>query len=1034
MAGICEHDVMAGISEHDVKVERVENSECNRQEENGEEQGTVETEVLRKGQKKGSSFSDENEELVGCDGMKGGINDGNLQEDFDCVEDDSVVSSLKRSRRSKGKKVNYAEIDEAEDYEDGGVPKKKKGAGRGRKKGVVVKKECFGTREGNVNGNLEEESGKNVNKRRKRNGWAKENDEGELDSVATSTESGYPLRNTLSSEIEVGRKKRTRQYTEEDCEMCHQCQRNDKGRVVRCQKCKRRRFCILCLNRWYPKMTENNVAEACPVCRGNCNCKSCLHMHMTSEARDKLLTKVKLQLSDEQIQQHSIYLLKLLLPLLKQIDEDQMAEREIEARIQGVPVAELNIKFSDCPVNERIFCDNCKTSIFDYHRSCPRCFCDLCLTCCQEIRKGCLQGSGDDVVMEYFNPGIDYLHGKDPKPPEPSAVVTETPCEDPSEIKTRWQANEDKSISCSCGGDILELKSLFPANVSELVKKAEDITKRLELDMAGTPIEGCLCFNSNDHVDLDSFLLLKAASREDSNDNYLYNPRAKDIKEMDIHHFQHHWMKAEPVIVSDVLETATGLSWEPLVMWRAFRQKKREKHAPLLDVRAIDCLDWCEGDINVHRFFVGYSKGLEDKQGWPLILKLKDWPPSNMFDERLPRHNEEFICCLPFKEYTHPKGGPRNLAINLPAKSLKPDMGPKTYIAFGFSQELGRGDSVTKLHCDMSDAVNVLTHSAEVRLKPDTLASIEKLKKNHFKQDQKELFGINQVENETTSSDNNDTCGSSPVNNQELISQIDGHQDDSESSEHDLKKPELKSREEMEMEMVQHKGIKGQFATEVDPNEGSLLTDFDSSETKFEEDMVKCRENEGGSPLDRQDEVEGGALWDIFRREDVDKLKQYLNRHFKEFRHIHCLPLQKVVDPIHDQTFYLTEEHKRKLKEEYGIEPWTFIQKLGDAVFIPAGCPHQVRNLKSCIKVALDFVSPENVGECIRLTEEFRLLPRNHRAKEDKLEVRKMLLYAVQRAVEAFQPKEKSKTKEVDEKTKEVDEKKTRKRRKRKSS
>jgi hypothetical protein len=29
-----------------------------------------------------------------------------------------------------------------------------------------------------------------------------------------------------------------------------------------------------------------------------------------------------------------------------------------------------------------------------------------------------------------------------------------------------------------------------------------------------------------------------------------------------------------------------------------------------------------------------------------------------------------------------------------------------------------------------------------------------------------------------------------------------------------------------------------------------------------------------------------------------------------------------------------------------GVEPWTFIQKLGDAVFIPAGLPHQVRNLK----------------------------------------------------------------------------------------
>jgi mannose-6-phosphate isomerase-like protein (cupin superfamily) len=29
-----------------------------------------------------------------------------------------------------------------------------------------------------------------------------------------------------------------------------------------------------------------------------------------------------------------------------------------------------------------------------------------------------------------------------------------------------------------------------------------------------------------------------------------------------------------------------------------------------------------------------------------------------------------------------------------------------------------------------------------------------------------------------------------------------------------------------------------------------------------------------------------------------------------------------------------------------GVKPWTFEQKLGEVVFIPAGCPHQVRNLK----------------------------------------------------------------------------------------
>lgn len=40
----------------------------------------------------------------------------------------------------------------------------------------------------------------------------------------------------------------------------------------------------------------------------------------------------------------------------------------------------------------------------------------------------------------------------------------------------------------------------------------------------------------------------------------------------------------------------------------------------------------------------------------------------------------------------------------------------------------------------------------------------------------------------------------------------------------------------------------------------------------------------------------------------------------------------------------------------------------------------------------MDFVSPENVRECIRLTEEFRKLPRYHGAREDKLEVMQLTL------------------------------------------
>ncbi|XP_028197862.1 lysine-specific demethylase JMJ25-like [Glycine soja] len=179
-------------------------------------------------------------------------------------------------------------------------------------------------------------------------------------------------------------------------------------------------------------------------------------------------------------------------------------------------------------------------------------------------------------------------------------------------------------------------------------------------------------------------------------------------------------------------------------MWRALRHVTNTKHGQHLAKKTIDCLDWTEGEINIHQLFTGYTNGRRDWLAWPQILKLKDWPPSNLFEEQLPRHCAEFISSLPFKEYTDPHKGSLNLAVKLPNGSLKPDLGPKTYIAYGFPQELGRGDSVTKLHCDMSDAVNVLTHIAEVKLDSDQLTVIEKLKQKHLEQEKRELLGDDQ--------------------------------------------------------------------------------------------------------------------------------------------------------------------------------------------------------------------------------------------------------------------------------------------------
>lgn len=43
--------------------------------------------------------------------------------------------------------------------------------------------------------------------------------------------------------------------------------------------------------------------------------------------------------------------------------------------------------------------------------------------------------------------------------------------------------------------------------------------------------------------------------------------------------------------------------------------------------------------------------------------------------------------------------------------------------------------------------------------------------------------------------------------------------------------------------------------------------------------------------------------------------------------------------------------------------------------------------MQACVHVVLDFMSPENVTESAQLTDEIRLLPEDHKAKVDKLEV-----------------------------------------------
>lgn len=137
-----------------------------------------------------------------------------------------------------------------------------------------------------------------------------------------------------------------------------------------------------------------------------------------------------------------------------------------------------------------------------------------------------------------------------------------------------------------------------------------------------------------------------------------------------------------------------------------------------------------------------------------------------------------------------------------------------------------------------------------------------------------------------------------------------------------------------------------------------------------------------------------GALWHIYSPKDVPKIREFLNGlTVKKGGKIHDNH-----DPIHDQTQYLDRKLRLELKKKYNVVGYAIAQCLGDAVFIPAGAPHQVRNLHNCIKVAEDFVSPENIVHCFKLTNEFRNLSESHSNHEDKLQIKNIIYHTVKDA------------------------------------
>lgn len=89
----------------------------------------------------------------------------------------------------------------------------------------------------------------------------------------------------------------------------------------------------------------------------------------------------------------------------------------------------------------------------------------------------------------------------------------------------------------------------------------------------------------------------------------------------------------------------------------------------------------------------------------------------------------------------------------------------------------------------------------------------------------------------------------------------------------------------------------------------------------------------------------GPAIWLIFAAEDNDALAKWIKARKLAEWHRNGQRGQPpgAGNPIHEQKTFLKQADLDDLFADTGIRPYIIHQQQGDIVFIPAGCPHQVK-------------------------------------------------------------------------------------------
>ena len=168
------------------------------------------------------------------------------------------------------------------------------------------------------------------------------------------------------------------------------------------------------------------------------------------------------------------------------------------------------------------------------------------------------------------------------------------------------------------------------------------------------------------------------------------------------------------------------------------------------------------------------------------------------------------------------------------------------------------------------------------------------------------------------------------------------------------------------------------MTSRMPPETVALPTDMGPKVYAASADMITWAHNDMSDATNLMLHVDGdndddvGADWHVWSHLDrtllVDALKRlYLQEHPDA-------PIDEPYNPLwpSDVKCFASEEELATMQAEGGVAPWKIEQRRGDAVFVPCGCPHQVRNLRGCFKIAVDFVSPECFDQMQVSAEELR--------------------------------------------------------------